>query len=34
MKISVSDHVKNLGFMDLVLHKQVTSVVKAGFYQL
>ncbi len=37
MKISVSDHVKNLGVtMDsaLVLDKQVSSVVKAAFYQL
>ncbi len=37
MKISVSDHVKNLGvIMDssLVLDKQVSSVVRAAFYQL
>ncbi len=38
MKISVSDHVKNLGVwvMDssLVLDKQVSSVVRAAFYQL
>ncbi len=37
MKISVSDHVKNLGvtmYSALVLDKQVSSVVKAAFYQL
>ncbi len=37
MKICVSDHVKNLGVImgsTLVLDKQVTSVVKAVFYQL
>ncbi len=37
MKISVSDHVKNLGVImesSLVLDKQVSSVVRAAFYQL
>ncbi len=37
MKISVSDHVKNLGVItdsSLVLDKQVSSVLRAAFYQL
>ncbi len=37
MKISVSDHVKDVGvIMDsaLVLDKQVSSIVMAAFYQL
>ncbi len=36
MKISVSDHVKNLGVItdsSLVLDKQVSSVLRAAFYQ-